>query len=95
VGLFFTHLHNDHMGYSECLATRLNPLAERTCFFSQALMPSIYSECAYAAGPDGVLRCSRGGPPGFPYPGAANSTEAALAVGEPVSKRRYSSARAQ
>ena len=30
-----THLHNVYMEYSECLPTRLNPLAERTCF-SQA-----------------------------------------------------------
>jgi hypothetical protein len=30
-----THLHAVYMAYSECLPTRLNPLAERTCF-SQA-----------------------------------------------------------
>ena len=27
-----THLHTVYMAYSECLPTRLNPLAERTCF---------------------------------------------------------------
>ena len=27
-----THLHTVCMGYSECLPTRLNPLAERACF---------------------------------------------------------------
>jgi hypothetical protein len=27
-----THLHTVYMVYSECLPTRLNPLAERTCF---------------------------------------------------------------
>ena len=27
-----THLHNVYMAYSECPPTRLNPLAERTCF---------------------------------------------------------------
>jgi hypothetical protein len=33
-----THLHTVYMAYSECLPTRLSPLAERTCFkrcFSQ------------------------------------------------------------
>ena len=40
LGLFFeppgpllTHLHTVYMAYSECLPTRLNPLAERACFF--------------------------------------------------------------
>jgi hypothetical protein len=32
-----THLHTVHTAYSECLPTRLNPLAERTCF-SQVLV---------------------------------------------------------
>ena len=27
-----TYLHTVYMAYSECLPTRLNPLAERTCF---------------------------------------------------------------
>jgi hypothetical protein len=27
-----THLHTVYMAYSECLPTRLNPLAERACF---------------------------------------------------------------
>jgi hypothetical protein len=27
-----THLHTVYMAYSECLPTRLNPLAERSCF---------------------------------------------------------------
>ena len=27
-----THLHTVYLAYSECLPTRLNPLAERTCF---------------------------------------------------------------
>ena len=31
-GLFLTHLHTVCMAYSERLPTRLNPLAERTCF---------------------------------------------------------------
>jgi hypothetical protein len=26
------HLHTVYMAYSECFPTRLNPLAERTCF---------------------------------------------------------------
>ena len=26
------HLHTVYMAYSECLPTRVNPLAERTCF---------------------------------------------------------------
>ena len=34
-GPLLTHLHTVHIAYSECLPTRLNPLAERTCF-SQA-----------------------------------------------------------
>ena len=45
-----------------------------------ALMPSIYSECAYGPGAGGALplRCAPGGPPGpwDPYPPSANSTEA-------------------
>ena len=32
-GPLLTHLHTVYMVYSECLPTRLNPLAERTCFF--------------------------------------------------------------
>ena len=28
-----------------------------------ALFPSIYSECSFAPGPDGVMRCQPGGPP--------------------------------
>ena len=41
-----------------------------------ALFPSIYSECSFAPGPDGVMRCQPGGPPmPNPYPGNANSTE--------------------
>jgi hypothetical protein len=31
-----THPHTVYMAYSECLPTRLNPVAERTCFFSGA-----------------------------------------------------------
>ena len=34
-GPLLTHLHTVYIAYSECLPTRLNPLAERTCF-SQA-----------------------------------------------------------
>jgi hypothetical protein len=34
-GPLLTHLHTVYMACSECLPTRLNPLAERTCF-SQA-----------------------------------------------------------
>jgi hypothetical protein len=34
-GPLLMHLHTVYMAYSECLPTRLNPLAERTCF-SQA-----------------------------------------------------------
>jgi hypothetical protein len=37
-GPLLTHLHTVYMAYSECLPTRLNPLAERTCF-SQADRP--------------------------------------------------------
>jgi hypothetical protein len=33
-GPFRMHLHTVYMAYSECLPTRLNPLAERT-YFSQ------------------------------------------------------------
>jgi hypothetical protein len=36
-GSLLTHLHTVHMAYSDCLPTRLNPLAERTCF-SQVLI---------------------------------------------------------
>ena len=32
-GPLLTHLHTVYMEYSECLPTRLNPLAERTGFF--------------------------------------------------------------
>jgi hypothetical protein len=31
-GSLLTHLHTAYMAYSECLPTRLNLLAERTCF---------------------------------------------------------------
>ena len=31
-GPLLTHLHTVYMAYSECLSTRLDPLAERTCF---------------------------------------------------------------
>jgi hypothetical protein len=31
-GSLLTHPHTVYMAYSECLLTRLNPLAERTCF---------------------------------------------------------------
>ena len=31
-GPLLTHLHTVYMAYSECLPTRLNPLAETTCF---------------------------------------------------------------
>jgi hypothetical protein len=31
-GPLLTHLHTVYMAYSECLPTRLNPLAERACF---------------------------------------------------------------
>jgi hypothetical protein len=34
-GPLLTHLHTVYIAYSECLPTRLNPLAERA-FFSQA-----------------------------------------------------------
>ena len=37
-GPLLTHLHTVCMAYSECLPTRLNPLAERTCF-SQVPVP--------------------------------------------------------
>ena len=30
-GPLLTHLHTVHIAYSECLPTRVNPLAERTC----------------------------------------------------------------
>ena len=39
-GPLLTHLHTVYMDYSECLPTRLNPLAERTCL-SQVATPSI------------------------------------------------------
>jgi hypothetical protein len=55
-GSLLTHLHTVYMAYSECLPTRLNPLAERT-FFSQVggLQPA-----AYLAGCGGGLwvRCA-------------------------------------
>ena len=38
-GPLLTHLHTVYIAYSECLLTRLNPLAERTCF-SQATSTS-------------------------------------------------------
>jgi hypothetical protein len=38
--LLLTHLHTVYMAHSECLATRLNPLAERTCF---SQVPLLYS----------------------------------------------------
>ena len=31
-GPLLTHLHTVYIAYYECLPTRLNPLAERTCF---------------------------------------------------------------
>jgi hypothetical protein len=43
-GLLLTHLHTVYMAYSKCLPTRLNPLAERTCFsqvWSSAAAPLI------------------------------------------------------
>ena len=39
-GPLLTHIHTVYMAYSERLPTRLNPLAERTCF-SQASTPSL------------------------------------------------------
>jgi hypothetical protein len=39
-GPLLTHLHTVHMAYSERLPTRLNPLAERTCF-SQVPVPTL------------------------------------------------------
>ena len=41
-GPLLTHLHTVYMAYSERLPTRLNPLAERTCF-SQALSDDLIS----------------------------------------------------
>jgi hypothetical protein len=43
-GPLLTHLHTIYMAYSKCLPTRLNPLAERTCF-SQA---GVFSEAELA-----------------------------------------------
>ena len=43
LGPILTHLHTVHMVYSERLPTRLNPLAERTCF-SQAAMRSMLGQ---------------------------------------------------
>ena len=39
-GPLLTHLHTVYMAYSECLPTRLNPLAERTCFSQVAMVGS-------------------------------------------------------
>jgi hypothetical protein len=39
-GPLLTHLHTVYMACSECLPTRLNPLAERTCF-SQAWVVNV------------------------------------------------------
>jgi hypothetical protein len=40
LGLFITHLHTIYMAYSECIPTRLNPPAERTCFSQVQLFAS-------------------------------------------------------
>jgi hypothetical protein len=37
-----THLHTGYMVYSECLPTRLNPLAERTCFSQVAIVRAMF-----------------------------------------------------
>ena len=39
-GPLLTHLHTIYIGYSECLPTRLNPLAERTCFSQNPNAPA-------------------------------------------------------
>jgi hypothetical protein len=38
-GPLLTHLHTVYMAYSECRPTRLNPLAERTCFSQVRAIP--------------------------------------------------------
>jgi hypothetical protein len=39
-GPLLAHLHTVYMAYSECLLTRLNPLAERACF-PQVPLPAV------------------------------------------------------
>jgi hypothetical protein len=48
-----THSHTGYMAYSQCLPTRLNPLAERTCFsqvLAGASAPAAIAAPAAAAG---------------------------------------------
>ena len=53
-----THLHTAYMVYSECLPTRLNPLAERTCFpQAGACWPSTPSRRARIAVGRAVIKC--------------------------------------
>jgi hypothetical protein len=47
------HLHTVYMAYSECFPTRLNPLAERTCFSQVAKAKTIFKE-ADASGDEQV-----------------------------------------
>ena len=48
-GPLLTHLHAVYMAYSECLPTRLNPLAERTCFSQVEEARVDWIECAYVS----------------------------------------------
>ena len=69
-GPLLTHLHTVYMAYSECLPTRLNPLAERTCF-SQAWSPR--RSCA--------PRCSRSSTDSSSSPGRSRSSQPGASSG--------------
>ena len=48
-GPLLTHLHTVYMAYSECLPTRLNPLAERACFSQARPVAAVCAEDAATA----------------------------------------------
>jgi hypothetical protein len=50
-GLLLTHLHTVYMAYSERLPTRLNPLAERTCFSQVGALAELHTVAAAALRP--------------------------------------------
>ena len=62
-GPLLTHLHTVYLAYSERLPTRLNPLAERTCF-SQVLRhrpPALAVRQLLAAWPGAIFRVTAQG----------------------------------
>ena len=79
-GPLLTHLYTVYMAYSECLPTRLNPLAERTCF-SQVLLP-LWQKCRVELGPtadflkDLVKTCPSVGAPPPPTRSPGGATDA-------------------